>query len=284
MLLFDFNICYLAGRAVLAGQSPYSIVGFISPYPLAVLFALIAWLPEPVAYGVYLAGCLALLWKVVGRRSIWALLSFPVLFNLFVGQMDLPLGLLGAWLGPWSLPLMLVKPQVGFVVLPWAVRHAHWRQLVWPCVVAAAFLALCFVLRPTWLAEWLAFVPAVTDYARHDSNLYWLVPNGLKTIALVVGILVALPVGFLLRERRDSWIALHLFAPLTNIYSASVLAEWIGPLEVILSWLAIFVVGTIHSGAPLFVVALSILLRRAVVDWRTRRRARQIAPPASTVG
>src|SRR5438128_2267731 len=147
MWIYDFSRFYLAGRAVLAGQSPYTIVDFIEPYPLAVLFALVAWLPESVAYGAYLVGCLGLLWKVVGRRSIWPLLSFPVLFNLFVGQTDLPLGLLGAAMGPWALPLLLIKPQVGFVVVPWMARHTRWRQLVWPGALAAAFLAVCFALR-----------------------------------------------------------------------------------------------------------------------------------------
>ena len=73
MWLYDFGLYYRAGQAVLAGQSPYLIPDFQPFYPIAVVFALIAWLPEPVAYGLFLAGCLALLWKVVGRRAIWPL-------------------------------------------------------------------------------------------------------------------------------------------------------------------------------------------------------------------
>ena len=203
------------------------------------------------------------------------------MFNLFVGQMDLPLALLAVVLGPWAVPLMLVKPQIGFVVLPWFFRHTRWRAFVWPCVLAVVLLAVCFALRPNWIPEWLNSKPPASTYSTHDSNLYWLVPPDFKTIAWIVGILIALPVGFLLRERRDSWIVLHLFAPFTNIYSASVLAEWIGPLEVVLSWLAIFVVGTIHIGAPLFVIALSILLRQAISGWRARRRARLTLPPVA---
>jgi len=99
---------------------------------------------------------------------------------------------------------------------------------------------------------------------------------------LVIGVALALPLGFWLRERRDSWTVLHLFTPYTNIYSPSVLAEWIGPLEVILSWAAILVVGTIHNGAPLFVVGLSILLRQVGGTWWARRRAAQTAQPGST--
>ncbi|NTW09681.1 MAG: hypothetical protein HGA28_08980, partial [Anaerolineaceae bacterium] len=92
MWRYDFHLFYLAGQAVLSGQSPYSIVDFYAPYPIALLFALVAWLPETVAYALYLAGSLFLLWKVLGKKAIWPLLSFPVFFNLFVGQVDLQLG------------------------------------------------------------------------------------------------------------------------------------------------------------------------------------------------
>lgn len=40
------------------------------------------------------------------------------------------------------------------------------------------------------------------------------------------------------------------------------LAEWIGPLEMLLSWLAFFAVkGDLHNGMPLFVVAISVLIK-----------------------
>ena len=53
-----------------------------------------------------------------------------------------------------------------------------------------------------------------------------------------------------------------LSVPLTNIYSPSVLGEWIGPLEVGLSWAVIILVGgDIHNGAPLFIVALVIIIK-----------------------
>src|SRR5262245_22860376 len=122
MWRYDFHLFYLAGQAVLKGVSPYTITDFNPPFPLAVLFALVAWMPEPLAYVAYLAVCLWLMWKVLGKRTLWAALSFPVWFNLFVGQVDLPLALLASLIGPWSLPLMLIKPQVGFVVAPWIVR------------------------------------------------------------------------------------------------------------------------------------------------------------------
>jgi hypothetical protein len=266
MWRYDFHLFYLAGQAVLAGKSPYTIWDFNPPYPLAMLFALVAWMPEWLAYLLYLSGCLWLLWRVTGKRFIWAVLSFPVFFSLFVGQIDLPLALLASLLGPWGLPFLLTKPQVGLVVAPWIIRRTHWQHLAVVGLIGAAVVALSFLLRPTWLSEWLAATPSLTSYARRDSNIYWLIPSAAKSAAILIGVMIALPLGFMLRRRRQSWAVLQLFAPLTNIYSASVLSEWFGPLEVALSWLAILAVGDIHSGAPMFVIPLSILIRSGLYN------------------
>jgi hypothetical protein len=264
MWRYDFHLFYQAGQAVWAGTSPYLIADFNPPYPLAVLFALFALLPEPLAYLVYLALSLLLVWKVLGRRGLWALLSFPVFFGLFVGQVDLPLTLLVVAY-PWAWPVALIKPQVGFVVLPWLLRHTDRKALTRAAWLGLALVALCFLLRPTWVTEWLAATPTLTQYAQRDANLYWLVPTQFKTAIVISGALGGLLIGVAQRERRDAWIALHLLAPLTNLYSASVLAEWIGPLEAALSWLVMFLLGgDIHHGAPLFVVGLSIWGREII--------------------
>ncbi len=271
MWQYDFHLFYQAGQAVLAGLSPYTIFDFNPPYPLAVLFALIAWLPESVAYWVYTGACLGLMWKVLGKRSLWVVLSFPVWFSLFVGQVDLPLGLLVSWVGFWGLPLTLIKPQVGLALAPWYLWRMTWKQRGQVLALTSLFLAICFALRPVWLSEWLAITPSLTQYARRDSNFYWLVPTDWKTMAIVIGGGIALITSYWLKERSRSWVILHLFAPLTNIYSASILAEWIGPIEAALSWAAILVVGQIHAGAPMFVVGVSILLRPAIKQFLERR-------------
>ncbi len=267
MWRYDFHLFYLAGRAVLSGTSPYAIFDFNPPYPLAMLFALVAWMPEWLAYVLYLAGCLWLMWRVMGKRLVWPLLSFPVWFSLFVGQVDLPLALLACLIGPWALPFMLAKPQVGFVLAPWIIRRTDGQRLAAAGLLGLSFVALSFVLRPTWVSEWLAIVPNLTAYARRDANLYWLIPEHFKVASTMLGMFVALPLGFWLRRRKESWATLHLFAPLTNIYSASVLAKWIGPLEVLLSWMVIILMGTVHTGGPMAVVAVSILVREGLQTW-----------------
>jgi hypothetical protein len=261
VFLYDFHLFYRAGQAVLAGISPYTISDFYAPFPLALIFSLVSWIPELIVYLVYVITCIWLLWKLLGWKCIWALLSFPVLFGLFVGQVDLLLTLLIVTVGPWALPLQIIKPQVGFVTSPWYIRRLSRIQLLRVTLITIAFIGICFLVRPHWLIEWWNVIPAVVSYAKRDSNLYWLVSQSFKGIALIIGMIIALPLGFFIKDRRISFIILHLFSPLSNIYSASVLVEWIGPVEVVLSWIAIIIAGNIHSGAPLFVIGLSILFR-----------------------
>jgi hypothetical protein len=260
--LYDFDIFWRGGRSLLEGTSPYQVPGFYSPLPLAVLFAPLALLPLPVAYGIFVLGSLAMLWKAAGWRSGWALVSFPVLFTFFVGQVDLILALSAALLGPLALPFLLAKPQIAFVAAPWLL-HSDRRKLAMGVGALLGMLLLCFWLRPGWVSEWLASTPLRDEYARHDSNLYRLAPEGARTTLAWIFSPIALALGVWLRERRRSWAVLHLFTPVTNVYSAAALAEWIGPVEVLLSWAALLAVGNdVHHGAPVFVVALAILARR----------------------
>ncbi len=265
MWRYDFHLFYLAGQAVLHGVSPYAIPDFNAPYLLALLFVPLTLLPESMAYALFVGVQLLLLWRQRGRRALWALLAFPVWFDLFVGQVDLLLALVSAAIGPWALPLLLAKPQVGFVIAPWLLWESRNkpRLLLKIALLSAGFLAFSFFIRPTWLREWLAAVPTLTEYSCRDSNIYWLVPLPYKEAALGVGMILALLL-FLspwVKNRRTSWTLQHIFAPLTNIYSSAVLFEWIGPLEAGLSWAAILWAGGIHGGAPMFIMAVAILLQ-----------------------
>ncbi len=285
--LYDFRIFREGGRRLLAGTSPYEVGGFFSPLPLAVLFAPLAWLPMGVGYAVWVGATLALLWQAAGRRAGWALLSFPVVFTLYVGQVDLFLALAAAVFGPLAFPLLLAKPQIAFVTVPWLLFHrwdgagrsadGHaggpgagragllawigWRRIT-GAAAALAMLLFCFWLRPGWFAEWRAVSPPLAGYASHDSNLYRLVPDAIPPLLVGAVSLAALAVGAWLRRRRDSWALLQLTTPVTNVYSVAALAEWFGPLELLVSWAAFLTVAPdVHQGAPMYLVALAILVR-----------------------
>lgn len=266
MWQYDFHLFYMGARAILEGTSPYQMWDFNGPYPLAVFFIPFALLPEPIAYYSFLVANIALVWKLLGiRKGIWALISFPVIFCLFVGQIDLLLTMLVLAGSPWTLGLVIIKPQLGFIFIPWFLRKSKPKDYL-KAILPAVFLLICsFILRPNWIQEWLAGSPGMQNYSEHASNIYWLIPIRWRTIVTLVGAAIAFPVGVLIREKVASWTVLSLFAPLTNIYSPSVLAEWIGPIEAGLSWVAIFFVGgNIHYGAPLFIIGLAILSKMAL--------------------
>lgn len=62
-------------------------------------------------------------------------------------------------------------------------------------------------------------------------------------------------------SRRVSWSFLFLFSPITAVYTASIMAQWIGPVAMLASWIALIVVGgDVHNGSPMFLIALVILM------------------------
>jgi hypothetical protein len=265
MWMYDFHIFYLGGKAVLSGISPYTIPDFNGPYFLAMAFTPLALLPEYIAYSLYLIINLALLWKISGKRGLIALFCFPVIFTLFVGQIDLTLAMIASLGSPWGLVLLLLKPQVGFVLAPWYLARLDktgWRKLIVGC---GALIGISFLLDPNWISDWFANPMDAASYSIRTSNLLWVIPPHLANLRVVLNLILAvlaLPLALSLSRRVDAWSTLSLFQPLSNIYSSTVLVEWITLIEVGLSWLIVFLVGgDIHHGMPMFVIPLSILIR-----------------------
>ncbi len=268
MWIYDFLIFYQSGTSIINGISPYQIFDFNSPIFLALFFAPISLLPIWAAYGLYLLGNVYFVWKLLKKKAIWALLFFPFLFCLFVGQIDFLLSALLLVGSPWTLGLALIKPQVAIVVVPWLIMRYKKADFLKAAVSVFVFIGISFIVQPNWVSEWFSTKPEFDFFSMHASNLYWLVPLTFiqlrAKLAMILPFLI-LPLGFILTDRKFSWSVLHLFAPLTNIYSPSVLLEWIGPIECTLSWLAVLIVkGNIHSGMPLFLVGISILVREVI--------------------
>ena len=200
----DFSIYYAAARVLAQGGDPYNwhalqrVVPHVIPpgyvYPIwSLLPALaVAWLPLPVAAGIWLAAscsCLAYCVWTLGAlaglpvRSLWlpallglVLLSIPGLFVLIQGQVSLLL--LAAVVGAYAtvrrghprwtgvlLALALAKPQLVLVPALAIVFVAwHSRQLAavarWGSGALAALVALSFAIRPGWLVGWVAALGA----------------------------------------------------------------------------------------------------------------------------
>jgi len=279
MWLYDFLIFYNSGKAILGGISPYTIFDYNSPIFLALFFAPFSLLPVGVSYSFFIIANLLIAWKFLKKRIIWAFLFFPFLFALFVGQIDFLLAGLILIGSPWTIALALVKPQLAFVVIPWFIM-SFTKKDWWKAIIStSAFIGVSFIIQPKWLMEWFTTQPTFEFFSSHASNVYWLLPQtnlSFRSNLIIIGALIILPFGFFLKNRRDSWTILHLFAPLTNIYSPAVLLEWIGPVEVMLSWFAVLLVGgNIHTGIPFFMIGISILIR-GLIRHRKSKENRKI--------
>jgi hypothetical protein len=279
MWLHDFLIFYNSGQAVLSGLSPYGIDGFISPIFLALFFVPFSLLPVGLSYALFITANLLLAWKFLKKRIIWALLFFPFLFALFVGQIDFLIAGIIILGSPWTIALALVKPQLAFVIAPWIIMSFNrndWKKAI---ISTGLLFLLGFIIQPGWYKEWGSLQSGFGFYSSHASNIYWLISQtnlSLRTNLTIIGALIILPLGFVLKNRRDSWVILHTFAPLTNIYSPGVLLEWIGPIEVVLSWFAVLLVGgNIHAGMPFFLIGINIFIR-GVLQYRKSSEDKKI--------
>ena len=133
---------------------------------------MVAILPYPAAFAVWVLGTLALmalvLWQVGGRNGMLLALAMPpVLANAFVGQNGfLTAALLGAallalprrpLLAALFMVLLTYKPQFGLLVPVALIAGGHWRALA-----ATTLLALVYGVGCWWL------VPDLTTAFLHN--------------------------------------------------------------------------------------------------------------------
>lgn len=160
----DWDQCWIAGRALLQGKSPYAAVNAeSSPWPLiyplpAVLVSLpFTPLPLPFARAAFTGVTSALL--AYGLSARWlGLLPFAsgAYFWALMGVQWVPL-LVAAVLLPWLSALLVVKPTTGLVL--WAG---------WPSRIAVVggivLLAASFAIDPWWVGKWRTSVGAGIVY------------------------------------------------------------------------------------------------------------------------
>jgi hypothetical protein len=160
----DWDQCWIAGRALLQGKSPYAAVNAeSSPWPLiyplpAVLLSLpFTPLPLPLARAAFSAVTSALLAYGLSTRWLGLLpLASGAYFWALMGVQWVPL-LVAAVLLPWLGAVLVVKPTTGLVL--WAG---------WPSRIAViggiVLLAASFAVEPGWVAKWRTSVGANIVY------------------------------------------------------------------------------------------------------------------------
>ena len=161
----DFAVWWMAARATLHGQNPYTtIVGisgrpaFYHPLPAAIATIPLAWLPATIAGPIFIGASCAALAYVATAKAWWPLIMFlsgSMLASVMQAQWAplLTAGILApalTWIG-------VVKPNIGLGML--AYRPSIRTMAI------MAFIALAsIVVRPTWPKEWLASVSTSPFY------------------------------------------------------------------------------------------------------------------------
>jgi hypothetical protein len=154
------NVFRPASRAILKGQSPFSVGGYFNaPWAVIPLIPL-ALFPENYGYALLvllsLAGFTYSAHRLGGKQLavVALLLSPPVLHSLLNGNID-ALAVIGFVLPPQiGLFFVLIKPQIGSAVaIYWVVeawRKGNIREVVWVFAPVSATLMLSLLVFGLW--------------------------------------------------------------------------------------------------------------------------------------
>ncbi len=167
---WDFSIFWLAGQAILRGQTPYTVENFFSPLLFAYGFVPLALLPEQTALIVWLL-CNLVLLIVCLRRPFWQWLLYVPMLHLFSsGQVELlwwamERGINRGWRGAILGALMTLKPQAAIILLSWHLldwlRHDRRTFIRWLGLTILLW-GVPTLLSPTWIGDWQANLPIST--------------------------------------------------------------------------------------------------------------------------
>lgn len=274
---WDFGILWQGGQAILSGQDPYSVPFFLYPLPVAYFMAVLALLPQSVAFGAWLALNLGLLIYFFRKRFWQWLLFTPVLHTFSSGQVELVLwsmaqGLGRHWRGAGLAALITLKPQTAIVLLPWFLwdwlRYDRRTFVTW---IGFTGLLWGFPLlwRPNWISDWMQAVPAYDVYESGSNapgvfSLLRVVPD---VLPLIVVIAVVVFIWGQWQSREIARATAQLGSPVGLFYSTLQMLDsapaW---LLVPLSWLAVVLMLLTRTTIPF------TLLPLAVIVWQVRQK------------
>ena len=155
----DFLYWFTAARALLQGQSPYDVIPamdperfltpFFYPLPAAVLTIPFAGLPYAIAGALFVAlssGLFAYGLARDGTERLFVLASAPFIVSAASGTWS-PI-IAAAALIPALGFLAVVKPNLG-------IASFFYRPTRWMVIGSLGLLAGSFLVRPSWVSEWL---------------------------------------------------------------------------------------------------------------------------------
>jgi hypothetical protein len=272
MLGYDFFNFWNTGRAVLAGNGPYSVPLSFYPPAMAYLFAVLGLLPFNLSYGLWTGLNLILFRKSIirfqkGWRGITWLAFAPVPFILLTGQIDILFlwlaGFLGAngWKAVLAGVLVTLKPQVAFVVLPWFLvqwlLHKRLHFLGWVAGTLTLH-ALPLAADPLVYQKWLAAAQGESSWRLAASPGVFALTNLNIPVILIMCLAAAVVVSGLLRDGMFSRTAQLLALP-AGLWYENVLLTGSTPwwLLIPVSWAAFLAATQVHSNYPFVAIPLA---------------------------
>lgn len=266
---YDFNFFWRAARAVLDGQSPYEVDGFFSPLPFAWAMIPFGLLPFDMAFLSWTILNVISLIALTKRNALRALLFLPIAFSLWVGQVDILIiaaGFLGGWLG---LAFTALKPQLAIWIIPYTFGKWWYsgerKKILYTSLMILSLYIIPSVVWPKWWFEWLDSSPSIFTYSEHSSSLFGFAAlinfpiqfTFFSTACLAILILIVLkPFS---DEKFWNWMA--IFNPVSNVYSLSIVVQYIDWIAIGASWMLLPVALNLHTGLPWIIVPGYLLVR-----------------------
>jgi hypothetical protein len=232
---FDFLVFWGIARAILQGNSPYSIPGSFYPPATSYLFTPLALVPPEISFiAMTLLSCAAFATVIKKPADLVWLLFWPVGQVLYSGQTSLlfvPLIALIASqdrrVSAIGAALLTLKPQIAIIILPWYV--VRWviddrRRLAYFISASCAVHLWPLLIRPGIFIEWFNTMGLGISHKAIISSGIWLFKGYLPTLVLVV-LSLALSTFILLKDRQQSQAALALASPVTGLQDTVMLIK-----------------------------------------------------------
>lgn len=237
-----------AARAILDGQSPYTVDLFVSPPWVAVLFIPLALLPDILASGIMFASILFSLIYIADKMNadkvsiIFLLISPPVIQLLWTGNIDafVMLGLVVAH--PLGIILLSCKPQISLVLIVYSLVDKWIQARRDHLTIHRMFIVL---LSPILLLILLSFIlfgwwiPEMFDVMTFNTWNWSLFPD-----LLPLGIALTI-IAFRHRDSRYAIASTLFYSPHLTLQSYSVVImafirdRWVTAGMVIGMWIVV---------------------------------------------
>ncbi len=249
----DWYIFYQAGKAIQNGVSPYLVEGYLNPIQVAWALSLTTFIPFGMWVAIMCGIAFVLIVILMKKRTHWVLLSFPFIFGLTMGSLDIFLWVPARLLGGWGLPLLTLKPQIGMFVIPLQLmewwRGHNFKELKYFLISFTLLWGIPIIVQPTWVFDWIRALPTMSMRMNLAASF-----AGFSAVTggeFFYGILFLVVLAILLTKGSNAYYVAASFAPSIWPSDWIIASEFISWRFTLLSW-ALIPTGLTPNGAQFF--------------------------------